>query len=301
MKFGIREVTDITFKTIVANQQMGAKSYANAGTPVLYIDSAKTSSLENTVATVYAQGGRGNPRLLAWDGDKVVTFKFEESLMSKDALAALTGATATTASNSSKINLHLQEKFTLAASATSTTVTVQLPKGMTASDVINQTADVYLIPISTTSSTNGEIDTPISLSYTSGANLASGQYSASGNVITIAYTTLAAKDYIFDYYVQATSGIQYSVDYNSFGGYYMIEANTLFRGLDGTDYPAQFTIPKGKIKSNFTFTMSPTGDPSTFTFEIDAFIAKAVDTNLGINIPVMFQLNIIDQAFNELS
>jgi hypothetical protein len=37
------------------------------------------------------------------------------------------------------------------------------------------------------------------------------------------------------------------------------------------DWPAEFIIPSGKVQSNFTFTMAATGDPSTFTFTVDAF------------------------------
>ena len=35
--------------------------------------------------------------------------------------------------------------------------------------------------------------------------------------------------------------------------------------------PAEFIIPNCKIQSNFSFTMASSGDPSTFTFTIDAF------------------------------
>lgn len=38
------------------------------GQPVLYIDSAKTSTLEGASTTVYAQGGKGNANLIAWEG-----------------------------------------------------------------------------------------------------------------------------------------------------------------------------------------------------------------------------------------
>ena len=35
--------------------------------------------------------------------------------------------------------------------------------------------------------------------------------------------------------------------------------------------PAEFVIPNCKVQSNFTFTMASSGDPSTFTFTMDAF------------------------------
>ena len=34
--------------------------------------------------------------------------------------------------------------------------------------------------------------------------------------------------------------------------------------------PANLTFPNAKIQSNFTFSLSSTGDPSTFTFTMDA-------------------------------
>lgn len=66
MKFGVREVADITFKA-KANLKIGKQTF-EAGEPVIFFDSAKTSTMESTAATVYAQGGKGNPRLLAWEG-----------------------------------------------------------------------------------------------------------------------------------------------------------------------------------------------------------------------------------------
>jgi hypothetical protein len=45
----------------------------------------------------------------------------------------------------------------------------------------------------------------------------------------------------------------------------------LFRDQNGVDMPAEFIIPNCKIQSNFTFTMASSGDPSSFTFTMDAF------------------------------
>lgn len=89
-KFGVREIVDITFKA-KSDMQIGNTSFKK-GEPVIYFDSAKTSTLESTTATVYAQGGRGNPRLLAWEGDKTVTFNFEEALLSSLGFSILSGA-----------------------------------------------------------------------------------------------------------------------------------------------------------------------------------------------------------------
>lgn len=77
---------------------------------------------------------------------------------------------------------------------------------------------------------------------------------------------------LVDYYVEQTSGVsQIEITPDKFGGNYYVEASTLFRGTNGQDVPAEFIIPNCKIQSNFTFSMSSSGDPSTFTFTLDAF------------------------------
>ena len=75
-----------------------------------------------------------------------------------------------------------------------------------------------------------------------------------------------------DYYTPKISGAkQIEITADKFGGNYYLEASTLFRDTNGVDMPAEFIIPNCKIQSNFTFTMASSGDPSTFTFTMDAF------------------------------
>ena len=76
-----------------------------------------------------------------------------------------------------------------------------------------------------------------------------------------------------DFYVlKAGSAVsELQIDAANFAGTYYVEASTLFRRqIDGKDLPAEITFPNVKIQSNFTFTMASTGDPSTFTFTMDA-------------------------------
>jgi len=249
MKFGIREVTDIIFKSKTPNQQVGASTIANLYTPVMIIDSAKMSSVENAVATVYAQGGRGNPRLLAWDGDRTATFKFESALISNDGLALLSGADIVPTTS----KFRQQHMFTASGTTAAFTASAMgIPSGSTllasgAGSTIN------IITLDSTGDITGVT--------TTGASVTGSTLSLSG--------LTSGLDYVVDFYVSAGSR-RMDVEAGKFAGYYYIEANTLFRDIDGADHPAQITIPKGKVKSNFTLTMSPTGDPSTFTFEVDA-------------------------------
>ena len=67
-----------------------------------------------------------------------------------------------------------------------------------------------------------------------------------------------------DYYIDLPSADVYEADIteDTFAGYYYVEADTLFRRQsDGVDLPANLTFPNVKLQSNFTITMSGSGDP----------------------------------------
>ena len=89
-KFGLREICNVVLKAKAA-QKVGKKIFYK-NEPVMYFDSLKTSSLEGQSSTVYAMGGRGNPRLVAWEGERTVTFTMEDALISAEGLSILTGA-----------------------------------------------------------------------------------------------------------------------------------------------------------------------------------------------------------------
>ena len=90
MKFGVREICNVVFRATQA-QKIGNKTFQK-GQPVFYIDSAKTSTVEGAATTVYATGGRGNTRLIAWEGEKTLTFTVEDALLSPIGFSILSGA-----------------------------------------------------------------------------------------------------------------------------------------------------------------------------------------------------------------
>jgi hypothetical protein len=265
MKFGVREITDVSFKATADGQKFGNTVYSQYD-PILFFDSAKTSTVESTVATVYAQGGRGNPRLLAWDGDKVVTFMFEDALMSPASFAALSGADLING-DAQVISLHLTEKVTTVAGTAAYSASKIILSDLDGdpTDYANKTF-VKVLKLDD----QGDIVSLISL-----ASATVSSTTVSLTIDAIPVTILGIGDHaLVDFYVKQIGGSTTEITAEKFAGYYYVEANTLFRGTDGKDYPAQFTIPKAKVQSNFTFTMAPTGDPSTWTFNLDAFPAK---------------------------
>ena len=99
------------------------------------------------------------------------------------------------------------------------------------------------------------------------------EVSVSGKTLKV--TGVSEQSNVFvDFYIKKSKELvsELQIDAENFAGYYYVEADTLFRRqADGVDLPASITLPNVKIQSNFTFTMASTGDPSTFTFTMDAF------------------------------
>jgi hypothetical protein len=90
MRFGVREIANVTFRPLAA-LDIG-KQHFSAWQPCLYIDTATASNMEVATTTVYAQGGRGNARLIAWEGEKTATFTVTDALLSPISFAMLSGA-----------------------------------------------------------------------------------------------------------------------------------------------------------------------------------------------------------------
>lgn len=90
MKWAIREAVDVYFKA-KSVLKLGARTI-RAGEPVLIFDTVKTSTLEVAAEVSYVTGGRGNARLLSYEGDKTLTFSFEDALLSNEGLSILSGA-----------------------------------------------------------------------------------------------------------------------------------------------------------------------------------------------------------------
>ena len=268
MRFGVREICNVVFKA-AATRTIGATTFQK-GQPVLYFDSLKTSSMEQAVTTVYAQGGRGNTRLIAWDGEKTLTFTMEDALISPEGLAILASAKLFKAGTGNTLLVHVSE---VTANGKVTKKPATTGKGVAFYALeMNDNGDVVGAPIAATIATD-ETD---------------GGYTLSGTGI------VENKVYLVDYYTEVAEGaVQIDIEPESFGGNFYIEADTLFRDTAGVDHAAQFIIPNGKIQSNFTLSMASTGDPSTFTFTVDAFPGYV---NGDLTKKVLSAIQILDEA-----
>ena len=260
MKFGVREICDVVLKA-KANQKVGNKIFYK-NEPVIYFDTLKTSSMEGAATTVYAQGGRGNSRLVAWEGERTVTFTMEDALISPAGFMILSGAGLVEASDDTPIRVHTTEQ--VVADVEDDSVTITLSQTPYTKEGSNENY-IYVMLLD-----NGEVVTEPYIPE-----------SVEGKVIKLNSSTDDLGPFgevsgdcivLVDYYVEKKRGAQeITITPDKFGGNYYLEASTLFRSTDGVDMPAEFIIPNCKIQSNFTFTMASSGDPSTFTFTMDAF------------------------------
>ena len=279
MKFGVREICDVVLKAKAA-QKVGDKVFYK-NEPVIYFDTLKTSSMEGAATTVYAQGGRGNSRLVAWEGERTVTFTMEDALISPAGFMILSGAGLIQGSGKNKIKVHTTEqtdKVVVAEGSVSVIVSEKPYVGMGNEDFI------YVMRLD-----NGEVVTePYIPDHASVKGVKLNAEGTAWEETTVeseieGYKLALKEDddlgefkvgdvVLVDYYVErAEEAQQIEITPDKFGGNYYLEASTLFRTTDGVDMPAEFIIPNCKIQSNFTFTMASSGDPSTFTFTIDAF------------------------------
>ena len=273
MKFGVRECANIVFR---AKQpvRIGTSTF-QVGQPVLYIDTATTSSMEQATTTVYAQGGRGNARLLAWEGEKTLTFSFTDALLSPVGFAILSGAGLFKRGNGNQgaeqndlVHFHMTSGASLSISGTTGTIDLRdaISEFGSEAAICVDDAPIYIMEIEDDGSLTGKIF--------------AGEITVSGGIITIdgikldGVATTKSAAVMVDYYVDLPGKHVYEADIapDTFGGNYYVEADTLFRDqYTGKDLPANLTFPNVRLQSNFTMTFAGTGDPSTFDFTMDAF------------------------------
>ena len=280
MKYGVREICNVVFKA-KADMKIGTATFKK-GQPVLYIDTAKTSTTEGAATTVYATGGRGNTRLIAWEGERTLTFTVEDALLSPISFAMLSGAGVLKggANDATKVHIHTTTQTNI--SVTGGKATIDLTDALLTNDALCGEAPVFITTVEADGSLTGEI---------------LQGFSVNGKAFEKAVEDekLAGKSVFVDYYITRLSNRvnELQIDGAHFGGYFYVEANTLWRDTDGSDHACEMTFPNVKIQSNFTFNNAATGDPSTFTFTMDAFPGY---TWFNKNKKVLLAMQVMDDA-----
>lgn len=285
MRMGVREVANLVFKPLTS-VDIGNQHF-DAGQPVLYIDTAKTSNIEGAASTVYATGGRGNPRLIGWDGEKTLTLTVEDALISPESFAMLSGAGivkgkgSATSTEGKKVYVHTV--YDLVSEKVGDSIYAILPADVRDGAVIVATkeAPVYATSLDEAGApkyflsavSKDEIYT-INEAHTTTEAVQIGVrgllQAGPSDILAFKIDEDGTNNYdpptnlpnevnagetirIDCYTVHGEGAQELEIDAENFAGYYYIEADTLFREeATGQDLPAQFIIPRGKIQSNFT-------------------------------------------------
>lgn len=229
--------------------------------------------------------GWGNPRLIAWEGDKTLTLTMQDALLSPEGLAILSGADLIEAKDGEPIYVHQTSQVEV-----KTANTIVLPKGIipcwnggrkagedtSATDkyVFHKEADIFCMKLDANGEIAGEPCVPAKVTV-AGENaeaVATILCHADGENVTVDLPVGSVV--LVDYYVAKKAGFQAEITADKFAGNFYIEGETLFRReADGVDMPAEMVIPNGKVQSHFNLTFSNSGDPAVFDFTVDCFPA----------------------------
>jgi hypothetical protein len=233
-RFGIKEVADVIFFNI------------QTGKPELFFDTLKLSNLENAAETVYAQGGRGNGRLIGWDFGRTATFNMQDALLSEQSLGMLAGG----APVEGVAKIHKREVLIVVDNAGAEEVTLsEIP--------------VNLAGIVVYATTDGKFH---------GVELTKGTLTAKVLGVSGGTIPVAAGDKVVVYYQynSATTAQTITIASDKFPAYYTVVAQTIVRNEGGFDEPIQVVIPKAKLQVGFTMTMDA-ANVSVFDFNMDVF------------------------------
>lgn len=250
-RYGIKEVADVTFYKILQGGAVGA--------PVLYLDTLKVSTTEQTAENTSARGGKGNAELVMWDYGKEITVTLEDALFSAKSMAIMYGVDPDEDTVDFKSLNKIRKTVLLSAIDVSGT-----------DAIVSTAAGDIKIPTEVKFYDSKATEVPAE-----GAT-AKAKYEAAK--ATASYAT-------FDINVE---GQEIVISAEKFPGTYYVTGDTYARSEDtGEDEFFQFIIPKAKVLSEVTLTMEAEGDPSTFNMNLkvlrpkDGKMMKLVKYNLA--------------------
>ena len=234
-RYGIKEVADVTFYHI---NELGLPDY-----PVLFLDTLKVSTIEQTASQEDARGGKGNPKLITWDYGKEISVTIEDALFSPKSMSLMwSGA-----------NSGVKEGQTVSVKKT---INYQAKtEGALPEKVFKQADGSYATAQVGTDSTG------ISVTWYN------ADASSSSDVATEA--AAAGDRFIGTFNVSAASHKQITVDAKNFPGTYYITGDTYARNdASGEDEFFQFIIYKAKVSAENSITLEAEGAPSTFNMNL---------------------------------
>ena len=241
-RYGIKEVADVTFYKINADGSKGA--------PVLFLDTLKVSTVEQTASSADARGGKGNPKLVSWDFGKEINVTLTDALFSPASMAIMFGDKDGVGISTGKTDEKITKVAMARISATpaDTTVEIDSKEGRKTVKVLADGGATY--------------NTTAGIVSVTGAN--------DIDITAENFATQTAGDKVFVHYeVTLQSKKVIDINADTFPGTYYITGDTFCRSdITGEDDFFQFIIPKAKMSSENTITLEAEGDPSVFNLNL---------------------------------
>ena len=254
--YGLREVADLTFFDLTTNK------------PFLYMDYALTSTNEHSADTTYAMGGKGNPRRLAFDGNRQSALTISTQIIDFRVIALLAGADV----EKGVTNVFKREILTAVDDEGSVEGEGSVENGE--GSVENGEGSVK-IELSETPVTGTVTVFPLSSDAVAGEE---EDITVTGSDVTITDGT-AGTQYVAYYQFKSESNAEkISFKAKNFPKYCRVVGDTLIKNeTTGENEPFQMVTHKAKPQANFTLTMASEGDPTTLEMTFDLFADASVD------------------------
>ena len=227
-RYGIKEVADVTFYELDAN--------GKPTRPVLYLDTLKVSTIEQTAEQAEARGGKGNPPLIIWDYGKEINVTLEDALFSAKSMAIMFGnGSVKTYSGDSAYIMRTEEFIATASGAAASAGWVSKYEGP-----------------------DGKTYDKVNPKF----------YDATGATVDSASLSKDVK-YFCSYDLLSVNAGVIEISAASFPGTYYVTGDTYARSeASGRDEFFQFIIPKAKMNAENTITLEAEGDPSVFNMSL---------------------------------
>ena len=257
-QYGIKEVADVTFYE---------RDTAGNEKPVLYIDTAKVSTIEKTASTAEARGGKGNPALISWDFGLEINVTLEDALFSPKSMAIMQGSGAIEeASNNNKVYVDVTNEVVEVSS--STMLELKHPFKHESiyiyeiDDNGRWTTGEQLRNWNAVSSTTASVSTQDETNVIKYLGEDIEENSIKTNKVAVFYKTP----------IDGSNGSKAGVikiNSDTFPGTYRVVGDTYARNrATGKDEFFQFIIHRAKVNPENTITLSAEGDPSTFNMSL---------------------------------
>ena len=266
-KYAIKEVADVMF------YELDSKGAPSA--PVLYLDTLKVSTINQSSETVDARGGKSNVKLLSWDTNKEITLELEDALFSAKSLGIMFGGKMIYKGDEQEV---LKTLEVIHVKESSVSGYLELEMG----EQTLYIAKTLVTAFSYQDTTGANVTDPVAVASPDWSDKKSSDDKQNIEFVTfdLLDCTSTAAAWTKDTNNVVHNGITIDIGAEFDSNTYYITGDTYARNFNsGADEFLQFIIPKGKISAeDVSITMEADGDPATFSMTVNCL--KAVDGSM---------------------